>query len=104
MVDTNRKVTSSMATNGVNSKRLEELVGSLSRAYDESIAQALERHECNFVVTDPRFLTTPSCMPAMASCACRVTSAGRFWGAVAGTSIALLCSCFPSRFVHYIRL
>lgn len=59
MVNGNRKVTSSMATNGVNSKRLEELVGSLSRAYDESIAQALERHECNFVVTDPRLPDHP---------------------------------------------
>nr|AML79543.1 putative LOV domain-containing protein [Hedwigia ciliata] len=36
------------------SVNLEELVGSLSRAYNETIGQALERHEYNFVLSDPR--------------------------------------------------
>nr|AML76465.1 putative LOV domain-containing protein [Plagiomnium insigne] len=41
------------------SVNLEELVSSLSRAYNETIAQALERHEYNFVVCDPRLPDHP---------------------------------------------
>lgn len=38
---------------------LEELVDSLSRAYNESVGQALERYEYNFVLTDPRLPDHP---------------------------------------------
>nr|AML78154.1 putative LOV domain-containing protein [Philonotis fontana] len=41
------------------SANLEELVGSVSRAYNETIGQALERHEYNFVLSDPRLPDHP---------------------------------------------
>nr|AML79180.1 putative LOV domain-containing protein [Aulacomnium heterostichum] len=55
-----------MATSGRSSSfpkrrsaNLEELVGSLSRAYNETIGEALERHEYNFVLSDPRLPDHP---------------------------------------------
>lgn len=39
--------------------KLEELVESLSRAYNEQIGQALGRHEYNFVLSDPRLPDHP---------------------------------------------
>nr|AML78743.1 putative LOV domain-containing protein [Neckera douglasii] len=55
-----------MATTGRSSSipkrrsaKLEELVSSLSSAYNESIGEALERHECNFVLSDPRLPDHP---------------------------------------------
>nr|AML77641.1 putative LOV domain-containing protein [Encalypta streptocarpa] len=49
-------------SSSVNKRRLaklEELVGSLSRAYNETVGQALERHEYNFVLSDPRLPDHP---------------------------------------------
>nr|AML79556.1 putative LOV domain-containing protein [Leucodon brachypus] len=55
-----------MATTGRSSSipkrrsaKLEELVSSLSLAYNESISEALKRHECNFVLCDPRLPDHP---------------------------------------------
>lgn len=41
------------------SAKLEELVESLSSAYNETVGQALERHEYNFVLSDPRLPDHP---------------------------------------------
>nr|AML79627.1 putative LOV domain-containing protein [Timmia austriaca] len=41
------------------SAKLEELVGSLSRAYNETVGEALGKHEYNFVLSDPRLPDHP---------------------------------------------
>lgn len=52
-----------MGTNSVSEKRKnkkwEELVKSLSRSYNEKVSQALQQHEYNFVMTDPRLPDHP---------------------------------------------
>ncbi|KAG0602612.1 hypothetical protein M758_10G027100 [Ceratodon purpureus] len=49
----------SLSVSRRRSAKLEELVESLSRAYNESVGQALERHEYNFVLSDPRLPDHP---------------------------------------------
>nr|AML76407.1 putative LOV domain-containing protein [Diphyscium foliosum] len=49
----------SLRVNRRRSPKLEELVSSLSRAYNETVGQALEQHEYNFVLSDPRLPDHP---------------------------------------------